>query len=96
MTRTYYEGVLDEFCEFAFGHEAVEERLKWSVRDQERKNWDSYYRAVEYRGRERIFFFNLFHPSESKKADLPHQEIFFEEAIPTKEQRAKHELTTKG
>jgi hypothetical protein len=51
---------------------------------------------VEYRGRERIFFFNLYHPSESKKADIPHQEIFFEEAIPTKEQRAKHELTTKG
>jgi hypothetical protein len=51
---------------------------------------------VEYRGRERIFFFNLYHPSESKKADLPHQEIFFEEAIPTKEQRAKTELTTKG
>ena len=38
MTRTYYEGVLDEFCEFAFGQEAVEERLKWAVRDQERKN----------------------------------------------------------
>jgi hypothetical protein len=34
-------------------------------------------------------FIDLYNPAISKKNDIPHQEVFFEEAIPTQEQMLK-------
>ncbi|CAG8848033.1 22535_t:CDS:1, partial [Gigaspora margarita] len=60
------------------------------------EKWDSFHQAIEYtkdpkaKKHERIFFITLYDASKTKKAEGPHQQIFLEECMPTKDQIKKN------
>ncbi|CAG8582593.1 1962_t:CDS:2 [Gigaspora margarita] len=59
------------------------------------EKWNSFHQAIEYtkdpkaKKHERIFFITLYDASKAKKAEDPHQQIFLEECVPTKDQIKK-------
>ncbi len=70
-----------------------EELNKWKIKEADK--WDSYGFAVMYskdgkqKPQERIFFITIHDAEKSKKSDDPHQQIFLEECVPTKNQLKK-------
>lgn len=73
-------------------HLKGKEREKWFIKEGDK--WDSFHQAVMYakdgrNPRERIFFITIWDAEKAKKADHPHQQIFLEECVPTKNQLKK-------